>query len=118
MAKHIETGKTGEDLAAGYLQQQGYQLLHRNWRHQHCEIDIIATRGPKLHFVEVKTRTTLTFGHPEESVTPAKMRKIMRAADEFLYQNPHYKQVQYDVLAITRLKGKPPGFFLVEDVYL
>jgi putative endonuclease len=118
MAKHIETGKQGENEAAGYLQQRGYTLLHRNWRHQHCEIDIIATRGPKLHFIEVKTRTTLAYGHPEESVTPAKMRKIMKAAEEFLYRHPQYKQVQYDVLAITRLKGVAAEFFLVEDVYL
>jgi putative endonuclease len=118
MATHLRTGQYGEDLAAAFFIGRGYSLLHRNWRHGHCEIDLIALKAGKLHFVEVKTRKSLRYGHPEASVTPAKLRKIMKAADEFLHHHPQYTKVQYDVLAITQLPGKPVEYFLVEDVYI
>jgi putative endonuclease len=70
MASHNELGKEGEVLAATWLKEHGYKILHCNWRHSHYEIDIVATKGKFLHFVEVKARKFSMFGgHPEESVT-------------------------------------------------
>jgi putative endonuclease len=117
-AHHIHTGQTGEAMAAGYLLQQGFTLLHRNWTYAHCEIDIIAVKNDILHFVEVKTRRSLLFGHPEESVSEKKLESLAKAAEAFLEQYPVWKRVQYDILAITLLKNKPAEFFLIEDVYL
>lgn len=118
MARHNETGKKGEVLAADYLQQQGFTVLHYNWRHQHYEIDIIASRENVLHFIEVKTRQSLSYGLPEESVTPKKIRNMMTAAVAFQYQYPFWKRVQYDVLSIMILEQQPPEYLFIEDVYL
>ena len=64
MAAHNQVGKTGENLAANFLEKQGYEILHKNWRYSYYEIDIVAKKGKKLHFVEVKTLTTSKNGYP------------------------------------------------------
>ena len=117
MARHNETGKNGELLAADWLREHGYNIIHSNWRHYHYEIDIIASRHEILHFIEVKTRRNTNFGHPEESVSKKKFSSLMNAAEEYLFQQPQWKRVQYDVLSITQLKGQPVEYFLIEDVY-
>ncbi len=88
MANHNNTGKKGELLAAAYLTKNGFEILHSNWRHAHYEIDIIATLGNILHFIEVKTRRSTKFGLPEESVSSKKLQNLINAAEEFLYQFP------------------------------
>jgi putative endonuclease len=118
MAVHNQLGKQGEQMAEAYLIEKGFHILHRNWRHSHYEIDIIAIRNKVLHFVEVKVRSTDAYGFPEESVTKKKFKALLQAADEFLYRNQQYRHVQYDILSITANKYKPAEFFLIEDVYL
>ena len=118
MARHNELGKQGEALAAAYLKEQGFTLLHCNWRYRHYEIDIIALKENVLHFIEVKSRASKTFGLPEESVTKKKFQSLLQAADEFLFQHPEYRHVQYDILSIIISKTCAPEFFLIEDVYL
>ncbi len=118
MARHNETGKKGEALAAEHLQQHGFTILHSNWRHQRYEIDIIATRDEILHFIEVKTRQSLSYGLPEESVTHKKIRSIVTAGVAFQYQYPVWKRVQYDVLSIVIIDQKAPEYLFIEDVYL
>ncbi len=118
MAEHNDLGKQGEELAARWLEEKGYSLLHRNWHYKNLEIDIIATKGKFLYFIEVKTRNFSRFGHPEDSVTKKKFRKLKRAADEWLFQNPGHPWIQYHVLAITLYKGREPEYFLIEDVFL
>lgn len=112
-----QTGDTGEDMAATWLLQNGYSIIERNWRFKHCEVDIIACKENKLHFFEIKTRTSALFGHPEESVGKRKMQSLLRAAEEYQYQNQQWKFLQIDVLSITMIKGKPVEYFLIEDVY-
>ena len=118
MAQHNSLGQRGEQMAEQYLLQHHYKILHRNWRHSHYEIDIIAEKNNVLHFVEVKIMSSKTFCLPEENVTKKKFQSLLNAADEFLYQNQQYKHVQYDVLAINLYKNSAPEFFLIEDVYL
>ena len=118
MARHNELGKNGETLAAAYLTDCGYTILHCNWRHSHYEIDIIALKANILHFVEVKSRSSTNFGLPEDAVTKKKFQSLLQAADEFLFQHPQYRHVQYDILSISAIKNKVPEFFLIEDVYL
>src|SRR4051812_44758434 len=100
MAQHNETGIEGEDMAVKYLVEKGYSILHRNWRHSHWEIDIIASNKERLHFVEVKTRRSDLFGHPEESITKKKMKLLMNSAEVYLFQNPQWKKIQFDVVSI------------------
>ena len=118
MAQHNITGSTGEALAATYLTENGYNILHRNWRHSRWEVDVIVEKGSILHFVEVKTRRTGKFGHPEENVDKKKIQNLINAAEEYLYQQPQWKRIQFDILSITILKDEPVQYFLIEDVYL
>jgi putative endonuclease len=116
MAEHNELGKEGEELAAQWLVKNGYTLLQRNWRHSYHEIDIIATKGKFLHFVEARKKSP--FGNPEDSVTKKKFKNLQRAADEYLFLYPGHKWIQYDILSIT-LKGNGEAeYFLIEDVFL
>lgn len=92
-------------------------MLHRNWRYRHWEIDIIAEKNSLLHFIEVKTRTSLLYGYPEQNITPRKMKYLMNAAAEFLYIYPQWKRIQFDALSVV-LEGKKATFFFIEDIYL
>ena len=118
MAHHNITGSFGEELAANYLTKQGYIILHRNWRYSYYEIDIIATKNNIIHFVEVKTRRSDTFGHPEDDVSKKKIKFLMSSAEEFLYHNPHWKRIQFDILSLTLNEDKSVDYFLIEDVAL
>ena len=104
MSHHHLTGVTGEEMAAKYLLDKGYTILHKNWRHGHWEVDIIASRESKLHFIEVKTRRTGTFGFPEDDVSRKKIKNLIEASEEFLVS--------------ISLTNNEPEFFLIEDVYI
>jgi len=118
MASHNIFGKEAEHLAENWLKGKDYQILHRNWRYSHYEIDIIALKKNVLHIVEVKARKSAAFGNPEDSVNRKKFKSLQKATDEFLFQNPVYKLLQYDILSIILHNNKEPEFFLIEDVYL
>jgi len=117
-ALHIERGKDGELLATRYLSQNGFTIELCNWRSGHHEIDIIATKCGIIHFIEVKTRHSITYGYPEESVSRKKFDNLKKAATAFLSGYSDVKRIQFDILSILRLPGKDIEFFLVEDVYM
>lgn len=118
MARHNETGSAGEALAAKYFLHLGYEILFKNWRHKHWEIDIIATKNGMLHFIEVKTRTSELFGYPEEKMNRKKIRCMIDASEEFLIANPTWHRIQFDILSIILPLNNNPEYFLIEDVYL
>lgn len=118
MAKHQLTGNDGEEMAARWLQQKGFILLERNWRHSHYEVDIIASNENVLHFIEVKTRRSTTFGTPEESVDQKKIMNLLKASEEYQHQHPEWKRIQFDVLSITIDQQNSIEYFFIEDVYL
>lgn len=116
MAVNNDLGKLGEELGLAWLQQHGYTILYRNWRHSFYELDLIAWKDNTVHVVEVKLRTSTTFGMPEEAVTRKKYRDLMKAADRFLSLNPQYRYLQLDVLSITQEAGDWV-YFMIEDVF-
>jgi putative endonuclease len=116
MAQHLETGSSGEEIAANYLVSNGFTLLHRNWRYRHLEIDIIASKGKVLHFVEVKTRSSDLYGNPEDSVSKRKINFLKTAVNEYMLQHPEWKWIQLDIVAIIMWTDKPPEILLLEDV--
>jgi putative endonuclease len=119
MTTHIDIGKAGEELAVAWLRQRDYTILYCNWRYGKLEIDIIATKGQFLHFVEVKTLRASRFGNlPEASVTKKKFKNLQRAADEYLFQHPGHRWIQYDVLAITLVGNGEAEYYLLADVFL
>jgi len=111
------TGSKGEEMASVYLEQNGFKIIERNWRFRHWEVDIIASRNNRLHFFEIKTRTSAKYGRPEESIGYKKMKNLKNAAEECQYQHPEWKYVQFDVLAISMYNDEPVEFFYIEDVY-
>lgn len=80
MAHNTQLGRLGEALAATYLETRGMEIVARNWRCQHGEIDLVARDGRDTVFVEVKTRRTDAFGHPFEAITPQKLGRLRRLA--------------------------------------
>ena len=118
MAKHIERGKDGEILACDYLKRKDFEIMYCNWRFKHYEIDIIALKNEIIHFIEVKTRQSLTFGYPEESVTPKKFNNLKKGAAAFLSRFCEVKKIQFDVLSILTIPGKETEYFFIEDFYL
>ncbi len=118
MASHNKLGKEAEQMAVNYLTNKGYQILHCNWRYSRYEIDIIAIKNELLRIIEVKSLKSSDLRHPEESVTKKKFRFLLKAADEFLFQNQQYRHVQFDILSIVINGQKEPEYFLIEDVFL
>jgi putative endonuclease len=117
MQTNIEKGANGENLAVEFLLQKGFIIQERNWRYHHLEVDIIASKDQLLHIVEVKTRHTLSYGNPEESIRKNKMSFLKNAAQAYQFQHPHWKLLQFDVIAITINNKIPVEIFLIEDVY-
>ena len=107
MAKHVDLGKQGEALAARYLEQQGYQILARNYRYRRAEIDLIAQREGCLVFVEVKARSSVAYGFPEEAVDETKTELILSAADYFVEEQTWEGDVRFDIIAVVFGQGRP-----------
>lgn len=94
-------GNAGEQIAAKHLSQIGYQLLDQNYSTRYGEIDLIALDGDVIVFVEVKTRTSDTFGAPEESITATKIEKIQNTALIWLRDHPESPEDwRIDVIAV------------------
>lgn len=79
-----KTGQYGEDLAANYLQAQGYRIISRNWRCKVGEIDIVAHDSTEWVFVEVRTRHAQNTDSAAESITPSKEAHIINAAEAYV----------------------------------
>lgn len=108
-------GARGEGLAMEFLHSLGFTLIEMNWRSGRSEVDLIVQRKKELHFIEVKTRTTDTFGLPEERITKSKLIALAKAAEQFMILNPAWTEVIFDVLSISILHGQLPEFYLIED---
>lgn len=118
MAIHNIRGKKGEAIAAGFLSGLGFEIVSCNWRSGYYELDIIALRSGVLHFVEVKTRHSLAFGFPEEGVTRQKFGRLKKAAARFLAEYNWTARIQFDIVSVLCIAGRPPELLLIEDVYI
>ncbi|MCS6967041.1 MAG: YraN family protein [Cytophagales bacterium] len=110
-----QLGKKGEELAACYLQNRGYEILCRNYQFERTEIDIIARSGSVLVFVEVKSRSSNAFGYPETFVKATKQAHIKRAAENFILQTNWHGEIRFDIIAITWTL--PPEITHFEDAF-
>lgn len=100
-------GREGEDLAAQYLAKQGYRVLERNYRTRSGEIDLIALHEGTVVFVEVKTRTTDTYGAPELAVDARKRGRMIKAALGYIkYKKLYQVPCRFDVVAICVTTGQ------------
>ena len=117
MAKHNELGKRGEELATQYLTEKGYEILERNWRNKHKEIDIIAKDGDCLVIVEVKTRQTDEYGDPDIAVTRQKQWRLISAANAYVFQNKLDIDTRFDIISIV-FHDDEPIIEHIEDAFL
>jgi len=115
--KRRETGILGEKLAGGFLENWGYQIRETNYRCAEGEIDIIADYEDSLVFIEVRTKKSLEFGSPEESITPVKMQRLRAVAAHYLQTHDNLPaSCRIDVVAIELdRKDKPLRIELVEN---
>lgn len=105
MAEHNELGKLGEELAVEFLRKNGYEILDTNWTFQKAEIDIIAKKENTLAVVEVKTRSSLDFGLPQDFVKPKKIQLLVKAVNEYVISKNLDVEVRFDIIAINK-EGK------------
>lgn len=110
-------GRKGEELAAAYLKDRGYAILHRNYRTPLGEADLIARDGEAVVFVEVKARSSDAFGQPFEAVDPRKREKIKRVALYYLKQNRLDLPVRFDVISIVSRNGGDEVSHIKEAFY-
>lgn len=116
MSDKNKLGPKGEDIAMEYLQSKGYTILDTNWKFGKLEIDIIARDRDCLVIVEVKTRTDDEVAEPEESVTRAKQKKLIRAANEYVYKRNIKTEVRFDIISIL-LSGDTPQIVHIPDAF-
>jgi putative endonuclease len=99
-ADNTDLGRKGEDIACKYLLKKGYQIKERNWRFQNAEIDIIAFDKKELIIVEVKTRSAVIYEEPRDSITNQKIRFLVNAAEEYIFENDFNGETRFDVISI------------------
>ena len=103
-----QLGKSGEELAADFLKQNGYKIIARNYKTRLGEIDIIASDKDTLCFIEVKTRTSDRFGTGQEAVLGRKQRQISKTSLLYLKDNNLLnKKARFDVVSVTYCSGAP-----------
>ena len=110
-------GNVGEDLAVSYLEHAGYEIVERNATFLWGELDIICRKWSMWRFVEVKYRESTVFGYPEDSMTPKKIKTLLRAIEFYgLKNNIDYSVTRLDFLGILRLPDGDYEYRLLEDV--
>ena len=104
--KQPSVGKIGEDLAAKFLEEKGYNIIERNYRFGHGELDIIAEKNNMLIFIEVKTKKHGDFGDPINWIKRGKQLQMGRIARGYLYErNITDRDCRFDVVLVTWQDG-------------
>jgi putative endonuclease len=112
-----EVGKLGEKLAQKFLKKKGYHIRETNFRCREGEIDFVAQQKDYLVFVEVRTKSSLDFGTPEESITQSKKEKLIASALTYISTHQNLPSLwRIDVVAIeVDQKGKSKRIELIEN---
>lgn len=131
MNRTQRTGERGEDVAAAYLAEKGWHVMDRNYRYERAEIDLVcfeptghsdehpAGDGGEVVIVEVKARSGLGFGRPEEAVTPEKQRHVARAAAAYLHERQlENARVRFDVVSVLLKQGQEPQVEHFRDAFV
>lgn len=118
MAEHNELGKWGEELAAKHLTEKGYTIIARDWKDRHKDIDIIATDGEYLVFVEVKTRRNNVFMEPEQAVNRTKIKNLTLAANRYVKTYRIDLPIRFDIISITGTTEGTCRINHIEDAFL
>ncbi len=117
MAKNLDIGTQGEALAAAFLLNKGYIILHQNWRFSKAEIDIVCKNDDHLIFIEVKTRSYTYYGEPAEFVTPKKEELMMDAANVYMAEAGYEWKFRFDIISVVLDKNGNHKIDHVEDAF-
>jgi putative endonuclease len=117
MAEHNDLGKKGEEAAVQLLKSKGHRIVEQNWKFYGYEIDIVSEYEEFIVFTEVKTRSGLRWGTPEEAVSKARMRRLVEAADLFLIEEKIDTPARFDIVAAV-WDGKKFDLEHFEDAFL
>lgn len=102
-------------MAESFLRKKGYEILDRNYVFGKGEIDIIAMKDDWLVFVEVRARSDIKYGFPEQTISKAKASLIMKTADNYVYKKDWRGKIRFDIIAI--LVGQTFEIRQFEDVF-
>ncbi len=101
MSTSSDIGTRGEVVAAKWLLNNGYELLHANWRKGRYELDIVAVKGDEVHFIEVKTRAKESLTTPKEAITKGKFNALRCAAEAYVFEYDIDLDPQFDLITIV-----------------
>ena len=104
MNSKAQIGKDGEEAAADFLKEKGFEILERNYRYKHSEIDIICKKDDLIIFIEVKTKSYTAFGEPETSVDDKKAAKVIEGAEQYVHENDWHGDIRFDVISLVKNK--------------
>ena len=117
MAAHNELGTWGEELAVAFLLRKGYDIIERDWKSGHRDLDIIAANDDMLVFVEVKTRRNRVFGEPEEAIDYRKLQNMRQAINYYVKSRRINREFRLDVITVVGTpEGGSPEINHIEDI--
>lgn len=114
-----ELGQAGEELACDYLRNEGIQIIETRWKDHAYEMDIIAfdPQSDEMVFVEVKTRSSGTWGRPEDAIDQRKIMRCVKAADYYLRTRKIDYESRFDIFAITLPEGGKAKVEYIKDAF-
>nr|DAL06058.1 MAG TPA: UPF0102 protein [Caudoviricetes sp.] len=113
-----ELGRIGENIIADYITKLGYKVVERNFECNQGEIDIIAKDKEELVFIEVKTRTDISYGEASEAVTNTKKRHLINSIKYYIYKQKLENQpIRIDVAEVYINKGKVKVNYIKQAIY-
>lgn len=113
MTTSVQSGELGESAVCKYIEHQGFNILHRNWRRPSCEIDIVAKKNNTVYFIEVKFRTSSGQGDGFEYITKPKLGRMARAASLWVET---YKWSGDYTLSVASVSGKDLSVNFIESI--
>lgn len=113
-----DIGNEGEDLACAYLEKKDWEILERNYIFEKSEIDIIARDNKTIVFIEVKLRSSVKYGRPEEHVTEEKVEHVFKAAEAWMHERKVGDlPMRFDVIGILQKKNRATEFTHIQDAF-
>ncbi|MCP4663380.1 MAG: YraN family protein [bacterium] len=110
-------GRAGEDEAVAWLRRRGYDIVERNFATKAGEIDVVARDGDTLCFIEIKARSSRTYGLAIEAVSRKKQRRLARAAAFYLLVHPTDSPCRFDVIGLD-LGSDGWSYTLIQDAFM
>lgn len=114
----IGSGKKGEKIAISYLRKQGYKIIETNYKTRLGEIDIIADDKDCISFVEVRSKNSLSFGLPEETIIRKKQEQVSKLALAYIKRyNLEDRSARFDVVSIQDIDSPEPQIKLIKNAF-